>query len=115
MMARRDREQSAFVGSKAPTSYQLNRLDATDSRRIEVVTRFAVKLLLQGLHRRCRAYVKASEAAQQASARNLVASRAGIALRGNEMKWLVCPLTLNQRVPGSSPGAPTKQVKAKIA
>ena len=88
MMARCDREQSAFDGSKAPTSYRLNRPDAADSRRIEVVTRFAVKLLLQGLHRRCRAYVKASEAAQQASARNLVASRAGIALRGSEMKWL---------------------------
>jgi len=39
VMVRCDREQSAFVGSNAPTSSQLNRPDAA-GRRIEVVAYF---------------------------------------------------------------------------
>ena len=55
VMVRCDREQSAFDGSKAPMSYRLNRPDAADSGRIEVVTRFAVNLLSRPPNRLPRA------------------------------------------------------------
>ena len=34
-----------------------------------------------------------------------------IGFPGKPLELLLCPLTLNQRVPGSSPGAPTNEIK----